>query len=236
MIPTTDIETEIPSPLPSCDMPSADEISEEGFGGFRGTWWIGRVSVKDAESTIAEEGALITLIDKLASTPTEYEMLASAVEGQDLESLEEPLRAAALEIGLSRFVAEEEIPPLEGLEVGVAGLAYALAANGCLTAASCRSHIDRRSWSDYPVVVFAAPAWRVEILAGLVASESCGIASEGRLLAVYGASILETHNLAKRILEERRLFRKMPEHWDRRRKRGPSASQPSLFPADPPSR
>jgi hypothetical protein len=64
-----------------------------------------------------------------------------------------------------------------------------------------------------------------------------GIASEGRLLAIYGASILETHNLAKRILEQRRLFRKRPEHWDRRRKPGSSAaSQLSLFPADPPSR
>src|SRR5689334_5289592 len=122
MIPAADIEPVLPSPLPSSTMPSADEVSEEGFGGYRGTWWIGRLRVKDAESMVTEEGALIALIDELASTPSEYETLASSVEAQDLVSLEEPLRTAAVGRGLARFFAGEDISPLEGLEVGVAGL------------------------------------------------------------------------------------------------------------------
>ena len=145
MIPKANIEPEVPSPLPRCNMPSKDEISEEGFGGFRGTWWIGRLPVKVAESIIAEEAELISLIDELASTPEEYEMLASSVEGQDLESLEQPLRSAAIERGLAPLCPEDDFPPLEGLEVGVAGLAYALSALGFLTAASCRGHIADRS-------------------------------------------------------------------------------------------
>ncbi len=230
MIPKADIAPEIPCSLPGCTMPSADEISEEGFGGFRGTWWIGRLRVEDAESMIAEEGALIALIDELASTPAEYEMLASSVEGQDLELLAEPLRTAAVERGLARFFAGEDISPLDGLEVGVAGLAYALSAVGCLTAASCRGHIAQRSWSDCPVVIFAAPAWRVEILAELAALDSCGIGSEGTLLAVYAASVRQTHNLAKRILNERGRFRRKPEHSSPRPRRSSSKSQLRLFP------
>lgn len=46
MIPAADIKPDVPSPLPNCSMPSADEISEEGFGGFRGTWWIGHLPLK----------------------------------------------------------------------------------------------------------------------------------------------------------------------------------------------
>jgi hypothetical protein len=230
MIPAADIKTEIPSPLPTSDMPSVEENSEEGYGFFRDTWWIGQLPVKEAESTVREEIDLIHLIDQLASDPDEFELLASSIEMQDLDLLPDPLRGAALECGLARFLVDEDIPPLDGLEIGVAGLACALSAIGCLTAASCRWHIGARSWSDCPVVFFAAPAWRVELLAGLASSEGCGLGSDRGMLTVYGPSISETHNLAKRILSERRRFRKVPEHWRSRPKPpGSGHSQLALF-------
>jgi hypothetical protein len=125
---------------------------------FRGTWRIDHVPVKEAQSTIRDEAELIRLIDEVASVPAEFELLASAIEGQDLEPLPDSLRAAVLESGLARFVIDEDVPPLDGLEIGVAGLTHALSAMRCRTAASCRSHISSHSWSDCPVVFFAAPA------------------------------------------------------------------------------
>jgi hypothetical protein len=194
-------------------MPGADEISEEGFGFFRETWWIGRVPVRRAESTVVQEGRLIGMIDQLASTPDEFELLASSIEAQDLDVLADPLRAAALEAGFARFIVHDDSPPLDGLEVGVAGLAHALSAIGCLTAASCRWHISPRSWSDCPVVFLAAPPWRGEILPDLLASEGCGLGSDRGLLTIYGRSITDMHRLAERILMERARFRRIPEHW-----------------------
>jgi hypothetical protein len=216
MIPAAEVIPEIASPLPACGMPSPDEISDEGFGFFRGAWWIGRVSVKEAESTVHQEGELIDLIDQIASTPEEFELLASSIEGQDPDVLPDHLRTAALGAGLARFLVDEDFAPLDGLEIGVAGLTHTMSAIGCLTAASCRWHIDPRSWSDCPVIFFAAPPWRVELLAELVASEACGLGSDRGLLTVYGQSISNMHSLAERILSERGRFRKMPDRWRRR--------------------
>ena len=68
------------------------------------------------------------------------------------------------------------------------------------------------SWSNCPVVFFAAPAWRVEILAGLIASERCGLDADRNMLTIYAASVSDLHNLAQRILAERGRFRRRPDH------------------------
>lgn len=216
MIPVADVIPEVQSPLPTCTMPKADEVTEEGFGFFRNTWWVGRVFVKEAQATTSEEGELIRIIDEVTSTPEEFELLASAVEGPDIGSLPDALRVAALATGLGSLVSDDDFPPLNGLEVGVAGLAHALAATGCVTAASCRWHISSETWSDCPVVFFVAPAWRVEILAELVSAEGCGLKEDRDMLKIYGSSIRATHTLAERILAERGRFRKAPERWRRR--------------------
>jgi hypothetical protein len=136
MIPVADITPEVPSPLPTCTMPSSDEISEEGFGYFRGTWFIGRAPLDEALSILALEAELIQSLDEVACTPAQFELLASAVEHQDADQLPDDLRARALETGLQRFMkGDDDQPPLYGLEIGVAGLAYALSTMRCLTAA-----------------------------------------------------------------------------------------------------
>ncbi len=100
-----------------------------------------------------------------------------------------------------------------GLEIGVAGITHALSAIRCLTAASCRSHISSHSWSDCPVVFFAAPAWRLELLAELIAAARCGLRADRNMLSIVAPSITHMHGLAQSIVAERGRFRRKPDHW-----------------------
>lgn len=231
MIPIADVEPQVESPLPTCKMPASDEISEEGFGYFRGTWFIGRVAVTEAQACVQLEDEIIEWIDKHASSPQEFEQLARAIEKQDMTLLPEPLRSTAAARGFTQwFTDDDEAAPLGGLEIGVAGLTYALSVIRCLTAASCRWHMTNRSWADCPVVFFAAPSWRVEILAELIRAEACGLSSNRGMLTLYGSSIRSTHQLAERIVSERGRFWKMPTSRSAgRRSRTQAEAQPTLF-------
>jgi hypothetical protein len=211
MIPATHMEPEVESPLPACKMPASDEITEEGFGSFRGTWFIGRAPVAEAQEIVRAEAEIMHWLDRQSSSAEEFEHLAAAIEKQDVDLLPEPLRSAASAGGLEEHLLEQDLEaPLGGLEIGVAGLVYTLSAVQCLTAASCRWHVGSRSWADCPVIFFVAPSWRVEILSGLIASEGCGLSSDRGMLIVYGASIRQMHGLAERVLSERGRFRRMP--------------------------
>lgn len=84
---------------------------------------------------------------------------------------------------------------------------------GCLTAASCRWHSRDRSWSDCPVVFFAAPAWRLELLAELIAGAGCGLVADRGMLTIYAPSIVQMHALGERVVAERGRFRRKPDHW-----------------------
>lgn len=228
MIPISVVEPEVEFPLPTCEMPVTEEISEEGFGYFRGTWFIGRVPLVDAQAWVREEAEMIAWIDRNASSPEQYEQLASAIEEQNPSLLEEPLKSIAKANGLSEWLIDDDYEvPLGGLEIGVAGLAYALSSVRCLTAASCRWHINDDSWSDCPVVFFVAPKWRVEILAELIEAEECGLASGRGMLTVYGASVRSTHKLAERILSERQRFRVKPKR-DNKVDRSPAKENRSM--------
>ena len=213
MIPAADLEPTIPRPLPQCRVPEPHEITEEGFGYFRGTWRIDRVPVADAQAVIEDEALLIALLDAVALTGEEYESLATGVEAGSLDGLPPALRARALKAELATSLpSDDDIPPLFGLEIGVAGLACALSMIWCRAAASCRSHVDDRSWSDCPVVFFVAPEWRLELLAPLIERAGCGLGADRDMLTVYGRSIRDTHNLARLIVEERSTFRARPQH------------------------
>jgi hypothetical protein len=133
----------------------------------------------------------------------------------------------------SRGFSTKTYVPLDGLEIGVAGLAHALASVGCLTAASCRSHVSDRSWSDCPVVFFAAPAWRLELLADLIAAAGCGLEADRGMLPIVAPSIVHMHALGEKIVAERGSFRRKPDHW-RSPRRSERLSQPQLdLPLDP---
>jgi hypothetical protein len=228
MIPVFDVSPMVPSPLPACAMPSSEEITEEGFGYFRGTWFIGRVRVSDAESTVRFEAEIIEWLDAVAPCAEHFELLASAIESGDADSLPAPLSTIAVGAGIERYLrAPDDPPPLDGLEVGVAGLTHALSSVRCLTAASCRSHVTRRSWSDCPVVFFAAPPWRLEVLAELISSAGCGLGEDRDMLTIYASSIRDTHRLAERVIEERGRFRRRPQRRESQH-RTPPEDHPQL--------
>jgi hypothetical protein len=211
VIPDANIPALIEDPLPECDMPRSEEITEEGFGGFRDTHLIGRVLLSDAKAVVDQEATVLEELDRVAHSPEEFEALARAVEDGDRGSLGDGLRDRFMESTLVDLAApEDDFDQLGSLEVGVAGLVQALSAMRCLTAASCRSHVDPLSWSDCPVVFFAAPTWRVEVLAGLVRTTGCGLAADRGLIKIYGSSIRQTHALARLILDERVRFRRRP--------------------------
>jgi hypothetical protein len=210
-------------------MPERDEITEEGFGGFRGTWLIGHVRVAEAETVVRHEAEIIRWLDSTANDAQTFEVLATAIEHQDVESLPDSVRTPALDEALKRYILDGgEGGPLGGLEIGVAGLTVALSALRCLTAASCRGHASTRSWSPWPVVFFAAPQWRLERLAELIASEQCGLESTRDMFTVYGASIRDTHRLAKRLLAERAAFRSKASKWHGSRRPRASVEQMTL--------
>lgn len=215
VIPVHDVTATVPSPVPTCSLPPSEEISEEGFGYFRGSWLLGRVAVADAESVVSEEAEILTWLDHAAGDSRAFEVLATAIEGRDAAGVAEALVVPTVPNGLDRFVGEwsDDFSPLGGLEVGVAGLSHALSAIGCLTAASCRSHATPHSWSDVPIVFFRAPTWRVELLAELMSSEACGLEERRDMLTIYAASVRDTHALARHILGERSRFRRKPERW-----------------------
>jgi hypothetical protein len=218
MVPTYDLTPTVPTPLPTCTLPPAEEISEEGFGYFRGTWFIGRVLVADAETIVREEGEILEWLDATASTPEEFDVLARAIETQEDDGVADSLGFEHPPSGLARFIGDDrDVYPLDGLEVGVAGLSQALSVVGGPTSASCRSHHGPNRWSDCPIVFFAAPTWRVEILADLVSEEGCGLTPDRGMLTVFGRSVREMHALALRILKERGRFRRMPDRWRTRR-------------------
>ncbi|MBJ7469831.1 MAG: hypothetical protein JHD16_00945 [Solirubrobacteraceae bacterium] len=133
--------------------------------------------------------------------------MATTIEGGEIADLPDALEARATTAGLASLITDpDDIPPLGGLEIGVAGLAHALSAVGCLTAASCRSHISDRSWADCPVVFFAAPPSRLKVLAEMIHDAGCGLSTGRNLLTIVAPSIRETHRLGELIVRERQRF------------------------------
>lgn len=188
-------------------MPGPDDIDEEGFGYFRDTWLIRDVQVRDARCVAAEERRIASAIDGIADNAEHFERLASAVEHGSVDDPDNGLTAAERSV-LGQFASD--VPAeLGGLELGVAGLVYALATVRILPAASCRSHDGLRSWSDAPVVLFATTEFRARALQPLVQASGCTFFIDDarpELLAVRGQSIANTMTLADAVLASRATF------------------------------
>jgi hypothetical protein len=211
VIPSYSVVPEISLPAGNdCGYPARDEISEEGFGYFRGTWWLGHVPLSDARHTVAFERDLVAALDALADDEQEFEDLAAAVEHIEPDDGDVPLllRDTPVEGIVRPFINDES--PLWDLEIGVAGLTYALSTVGFRTAASCRAHTGANSWSDYPVVLFGAHKWRAVLLAELVAEADCGIDQDREMLTVYAPSVRNLMSLAEAVLTKRARFRSRP--------------------------
>jgi hypothetical protein len=208
VIPTLeDFEPFIADPLPVSRVPPEEEISEENWGGFHDTWYLELISVDEAREVVAYERLALERLDHAAATQEEFEALASALEWGETEGPGPGLLRKLRDEGLVELMRDpDDFGSLGGLELGVSGLVHALSAVGCVTAASCRWHGGERSWSDCPVVFFAAPAAKVETLAGHVRRTGCGLREARGFLVVEAASVVHLNALARSILEERTRF------------------------------
>lgn len=118
-------------------VPRGNEIGDEGFGYFRGTWAVGRPQLKEVRAILLAEAKLIDILDRIATDANTFEAAAAAIE----EMVDDPL---PVWIDKRDQRAIEDPQPFEsmfgGLEIGVAGLVQALSAvPGIRTAASCRA-------------------------------------------------------------------------------------------------
>ncbi|MFI9327814.1 hypothetical protein ACIGZJ_09740 [Kitasatospora sp. NPDC052868] len=208
MIPRFEIEVDPSFPAGAdIGMPPEDEISEEGYGYFRDVWDISGATRAEAVSVIEGERRLVDLMDRASTTWEEFETLAVAVEMGDPEALPSDFAERYPDSELVEIVGDGEMdkPVLTGLDVGVAGLAWALSSIGCFPAASCRGHLGERPWTDRPVVFFAAEPVTVHWLTHLVRESGCGFADggeRGRLLIVEAPSISNLMDLAFRIVDQ----------------------------------
>jgi hypothetical protein len=210
MIPSYEVVPEIWLPDGTdCGYPTSDEISEEeGFGFFRGTWWIGRARVADARETFTFERDIAATLDLLANDLHEFEAFAKIVDELGPDNDDCPgLAGTPAEELVRPYLGDES--PLHGLELGVAGLTYVLSAVGFRTAASCRAH-PASGWTPYPVVLFGAHKWRAIVLSEYAAEAGCGIGQDRGMLSVYGPSIQNLMRLAEAVFVERARFKSAP--------------------------
>lgn len=187
--------------------PRNDDLSEEGFGFFRGTWLIRGVTLRAAGDVLNEEATLLQLAVDVAADADEFDQLAKVLEEADAEGLSDRLATPAVLAAVGRYA--NDFPPLGGLDLGVAGLVHALSAVGCWPAASCRSHPGDRAWTHRPAVFLAADRHRAHVLQRLVGEAGCGFGldpSRENLLLIEAESIEDMINLANLVLRDRRAF------------------------------
>ncbi len=192
--------------------PRPTDIDEEGFGcNFRDTWYLSRVPAREARHVVELETTLLDLADLISTDENVFEDLASAIEFGDLGDAPDGCRTHAGWARLEQVLGEDEGAPFGGLEIGVAGLAVALASTpGCFPAASCRAHSNPRSWASHPVVLVACDKFRATRLAELLAEHECGFEVDpdrAELLVVGAGSVRAMNTLAGSVLATRSAFR-----------------------------
>lgn len=186
-------------------LPRSAEITEEGYGFFQGVWFIGHAGARQAKAVLAEDRRLVQVADRHSRDDDEFEDVARALETGDAALLPERL-SSEVPLDLAAEM-DDQFPALDGLELGVAGLCFALSAVGALTAASCRGH--RHGWADHPVVYFSAPELRARVLERLVGVHRCGFTTDpnrGGLLVIEAQSVADFIALAEAVIDARREF------------------------------
>lgn len=192
-------------------IPDPSDIDEEGYGlFFQDVHPILDVAVADARAIVDWEHAAAKWVSSAATNESEFEALAEAVESYDPDFPEDSLDSEVL------FPADllDSADSLSGLELGVSGLSYSLAATGFYPVASCRSHLGH-SWSPEPVVLFATTETMLRELKPLIARCKCGLdtdATRGRpLFVVYASTIFKIMDLAEEILSHQDEFLRLSE-------------------------
>jgi hypothetical protein len=189
------------------ELPALDEIDDEtGPGGFHHTWLIQDVPVHVAQEYIEIERGIAEVVDRLSPNAETFERLAQLAESAGIN---DPAYGLSDREHADLAGIVSDFPELDGLELGVAGLTNALAAVGILPLASCRSHQDEASWSNAPVVVFAATEAKARALEPLAAAAGCTFECDPGWpahLHVRATSIAQTMTLAEAIIENRADF------------------------------
>src|SRR5690349_21111767 len=123
MIPEADTEIWRSAPV-AVELPSGEDVwGDEGIGGgFRSTWCMAGVTTRDAGEVLVLEEQLLDQASNAAQDPAGFENACRRLEGFDDD------------------VEVDEPSQLGGLDIGVAGLVFALNALGMPTVASCRGH------------------------------------------------------------------------------------------------
>jgi hypothetical protein len=191
-------------------IPGPDDINEEGFGYFHNVWPIVDVPEDEAREMLRRDRTVSSFASELASTEDEFNTIAKVIETGESHYVEDLV--ADKHPALDPYIPEDEDDPvpLDGLEVGVAGLVYALSAAGAYPAASCRGHPGKHAWSAVPVVIFAIDRCRAHVLAPLVRDAGCGFGidpARQELLSVYSPSIEGMISLAEAIMGKLPEFR-----------------------------
>jgi hypothetical protein len=194
--PRADIE--INAELPAEDVywtpGPADLDDEEGFGLFRDVWLIIDISEEEASAMVAQDRDLSRVADAMADDASSFDDIATAVETGSAEGIEFSDDQLLV---LGPYL--DGIVKLDNLDLGVAGLVYALSAAGMYPAASSRGD---SAWSGCPVVFLATDRNHAEILQPLVEGSGCGFEIDAgrRMLVICSASIGGTLNLAEAII------------------------------------
>jgi hypothetical protein len=236
MYPVTEVE--VHAELPGAAefwTPEPDDITDEGFGYFRSVWAIVDISEDEAREMLEKDRAAALFTSGLASTGQEFDAIANVIEtgaADDVEGISGDMLAA-----LSPYISDDEDDPLplDGLEVGVAGLVYTLSAAGIYPAASCRGHPGKHAWSDLPVAIIAVDRCRAHVLTPLVKDAGCGFdidPARPELLAIYSRSIECTLILAEAVINSLPQFRSCDEDATQPSASSDSTVQPSLFDED----
>jgi hypothetical protein len=145
----------------------------------------------------------VRLVDDLAGTEEDFDRLARCVEDWDPDEQEIDASPAELSV-LEAFLGQSDSAEIGGLELGVAGLVYGLAAGGMVPAASCRGHAGPQPWSDSPVVLFATDERHASTLDPLVRDAGCVFdidPARPELVAIAATSIANLMALASALVE-----------------------------------
>lgn len=175
--------------------PTLAELEEGGLpGGFHDSELI-LTNIHEAESILESEIEALDFVDRNSKTALEFDDLAADVE----------FEAAELPSDEAPEIVDGAWYGLNGLELGVAGLTYALNVLGAITVASCRSHSQAYSaWSEYPIVIFAADRRQLGQLQPLALAAGCGFevdeVNRPDFIAVVAPSVVEIMNLASLAL------------------------------------
>lgn len=105
-----------------------------------------------------------------------------------------------------------QVETLWGIDVGVAGVTFALAAAGCVTTTSCRGHPGYASPDrDFPRVRFYADAARARIVRDVAVASGCGFDFEpGEPAEIWAPSVTNMIAAAQRLLDLRATFEALP--------------------------